>query len=291
MTCRKALNTFDLKFITTLLALIVLMSAQMSCQQGNSSGNIPADATDSIPADTIPQETVTPMDTLAHIFTTDYVMGRFDPAEHPDFTLIDNKYASREGMYLRKDAYAAFLNMYEHALKDGIQLQIRSATRNFYAQKGIWEAKWTGERKIENGENLSETTPDPVERARKILRYSSMPGSSRHHWGTDIDLNNLENDWFDTGEGLTLYKWLQQHAHEYGYCQTYTAGRPYGYFEERWHWTYTPVSARLTAFAEANLKNEMIEGFLGSESAVTIDVVKHYVLGINQQCNKLEARN
>jgi LAS superfamily LD-carboxypeptidase LdcB len=211
-------------------------------------------------------------------------MGHFDPAKHPAFEKIDIRYADREGLYLRKDAYEAFKKMYEHALSDGIRLQIRSATRNFVYQKGIWEAKWTGERLIESGENLAETTPDPKERALKILRFSSMPGTSRHHWGTDIDLNSFDNSWFAEGEGLNIYTWLVAHAHEYGFCQPYSADRPHGYWEERWHWTYMPVSQKLTNLAEKELKNEMIKGFQGSEAAGMIDVVKKYVLGINPEC-------
>ena len=217
-------------------------------------------------------------------FSVDYIMGHFDPAVHPDFEEIDIRYADRAGMYLRKDAYQAFREMYQHALVDGIRLQIRSATRNFNYQKGIWEAKWTGERLIESGENLAETTPDPKSRALKILRYSSMPGTSRHHWGTDIDLNSFENSWFEKGEGLDIYNWLSAHAHKHGFCQPYTAGRPSGYLEERWHWSYLPVSVKLTKLARESLKNEMIKGFLGSETAAMIDVVNKYVLAINEDC-------
>ncbi len=230
------------------------------------------------------QVAVTQEDTLAIPYDLNYIMGKFDPSKHPDFVLIPTEYADKQGMYLRKDTYKAFLDMYKAAKADGIVLQIRSATRSFYAQKSIWEAKWSGERNIEGGENLAQTTPDPKERALKILRYSSMPGSSRHHWGTDIDLNNLENDWFSEGEGLKMYNWLKAHAHEFGFCQVYSAGRPHGYFEERWHWSYIPVAGKLTSYARANLKNEMISGFLGSETAAMIDIVKYYVLGINQEC-------
>ena len=221
---------------------------------------------------------------LEDTFTVEYIMGHFDPATHPDFVKVDLKHADREGLYLRRDTYDAFVKMYEHALKDSIRLQIRSATRNFNYQKGIWEAKWTGVRLIEGGENLAETTPDQKERALKILRYSSMPGTSRHHWGTDIDLNSFENSWFEKGEGLDIYNWLKAHAHEYGFCQPYSAGRPTGDWEERWHWTYMPVSQKLTALAAKELKNEMIQDFLGSETAVMIDVVNKYVLAINEEC-------
>ena len=232
-----------------------------------------------IPKDTLPVEEIKKEE-----FSVDYIMGHFNPATHPDFEVVDIKYADREGLYLRKDTYAAFKEMYNHALADGIRLQIRSATRNFNYQKGIWEDKWTGAKLLEGGENLAETTPDPKERAKKILRYSSMPGTSRHHWGTDLDFNSFENSWFEKGEGLDIYNWLKEHGPEHGFCQPYTAERPYGYWEERWHWSYMPVSRTLTALAEKELKNEMIKGFMGSESAVLIDVVKHYVLGINQEC-------
>jgi LAS superfamily LD-carboxypeptidase LdcB len=274
-----------LNFLNTLLLVIVALMITAACQQAHSTQQVQeailAQGNESV--DTLDPGSA--IDTLVIPQDLDYIMGKFDPAAHPDFTEIDSQYADRKGMYLRKDTYAAFILMYEAAIQDGIRLQIRSATRNFSAQKGIWEAKWTGNRLIEGGENLSETTPDAKERALKILRFSSMPGSSRHHWGTDIDLNSFENSWFEAGEGLNIYKWLQANADQYGFCQPYTSGRPYGYFEERWHWTYMPVSAPLTTFAKAHLKNEMINGFLGSESAPMIDIVKKYVLGINEGCN------
>ncbi len=261
--------------------IIIILFSWLSCQQTSSqeyhklnspSFQIPVDSIKAVPVD------------KEEKFTTGYIMGHFDPATHPDFTEIEVKYADRAGLYLRKDAYAAFIKMYEHALADGVQLQIRSATRNFEYQKGIWEAKWTGAKLVDGGENLAQTTPDPKERALKILRYSSMPGTSRHHWGTDVDLNSFENEWFAKGDGLKIYQWLKKHGSEFGFCQPYTEGRSYGYLEEKWHWSYMPVSEELTELAKKELKNEMITGFLGSESAVMIDVVKNYVLGINKEC-------
>ncbi|MCB9275187.1 MAG: M15 family metallopeptidase [Lewinellaceae bacterium] len=226
-----------------------------------------------------------PADTQA--FDTDYLMGRFDPASHPDFTLVENRYASRAGLYLRKDTYDAFLKMYEAAKKDGITLTILSATRNFDYQKGIWEAKWTGATAIENGKNASEAYPNPTQRALKILEYSSMPGSSRHHWGTDMDLNALNNEHFETGQGLKTYQWLVANAPGFGFCQPYSPkgeARPYGYNEEKWHWSYLPIALPLTQLAREKLKDEMIQGFKGAETAREVGVVEKYVLGINAIC-------
>lgn len=213
-----------------------------------------------------------------------YIMGKFDPAQHPDFTLIDAQYSNTAGRYLHRETYDAFLRMYKAALAEGITLTIVSAARNFEMQKGIWEAKWNGERTIEDGKDASQAYPDPKTRALKILEFSSMPGSSRHHWGTDVDLVNLNNEYFDSGEGKKTYDWLLANAAAYGFCQPYTAGRPQGYHEERWHWSYLPLAQPLTAKARSQLKDAMIEGFAGAETASEIGIVENYVLGINLEC-------
>ena len=222
-------------------------------------------------------------------FTIAYLMGQFDPDTHPDFVKVEDKYTDGDPYYLRKDTYEAFQKMWEAARADGIKLVIISATRNFDRQKMIWEAKWTGARKIENGANAAEKYPDPVTRALKILEYSSMPGTSRHHWGTDIDLNDLDNYTFEAGPGRPVYEWLSANAAKFGFCQPYSPkgkDRPDGYNEEKWHWSYMPVSEPLTKFAAENLKDEMISGFLGAETAPEIGVVEKYVLGINPACRQ-----
>lgn len=218
--------------------------------------------------------------------TVDYLMGKFDPAKHPDFILIPTAYANREGMYLRKDAFEAYKKMHAAAKADGVDLVIISATRPFNYQKGIWEAKWNGS-KLVDGKDLSKTMPDSKTRALKILEYSSMPGTSRHHWGTDFDLNDLEDEYFQSGAGKKVYEWLSAHAAEYGFCQVYTPKgpeRPHGYNEEKWHWSYVPVARQLTDFAAQHLKDEMIMGFQGAEAAKAIGVVEKYVLGVNPAC-------
>ena len=179
--------------------------------------------------------------------------------------------------------------MWAAAKADGIDLKIISATRNFARQKYIWERKWTGVRKIENGADASKKYPAPKDRALAILKYSSMPGTSRHHWGTDIDINNLTNEYFAEGQGKKEYDWLVANAARFGFCQPYTPKsekRPHGYNEEKWHWSYTPIAKQLTDKAAAELKDELIGGFKGAEAAVEIGVVEKYVLGINTVCRE-----
>lgn len=221
--------------------------------------------------------------------TIDYLMGKFDPSKHPDFTEIPIKYADRAGQYIRKEVFEAFVKMSDAASKEGIRIQIRSATRNFIDQKRIWENKWTGKTLLEDNLNAARDVRDDLSRAKKILEYSSMPGTSRHHWGTDMDFNSFDNQWFEKGEGLKLYTWMKTHAASYGFCQPYTAlksDRKTGYFEEKWHWTYMPLAVHYTAMAKMKLKNEMMTGFSGSETAPTVDMVNNYILGISPACNK-----
>ena len=221
-------------------------------------------------------------------FTLDYVMGKFDPAKDSNFVKIPARFADDDRSYLRKEALEDYIKMHEAAQKDGIKLIVVSATRNFYAQKSIWEAKWEGRRAVD-GANLANSLPDPKERALKILEYSSMPGTSRHHWGTDIDLNNLNSQYFEQGKGKDIYDWLNANAATFGFCQPYSAkgvGRRAGYNEEKWHWSYEKLSKPLTAFARDHLKDSLIVGFAGAEAAVPVKMVENYVLGINPACKE-----
>lgn len=214
-----------------------------------------------------------------------YLMGKFDPAKDERFAKIPNPYAQKE-MFMRKEALESFKKMYTAAKKDGITLLIVSATRPFDVQKTIWEAKWTGKRKVD-GKLLPKEVKNPKERAVKILRWSSMPSTSRHHWGTDIDVNDLNPEYFEKGQGLKEYEWLVANAGKYGFCQVYSEmgeNRPYGYQEEKWHWSYLPISKDLTDAYAQKITDQDIGGFLGAESAPMIEVVKKYVLGINPLC-------
>ncbi|NND64576.1 MAG: M15 family metallopeptidase, partial [Gammaproteobacteria bacterium] len=239
------------------------------------------------PTNTVTQSAKNPVKTdtnALNVFSIDYLTGQFDPATHGDFVRVDQPFTDRTDLFLRDDAYQAFKKMYKSARMDGITLIIRSATRNFDYQKGIWERKWTGRLRLSTGDLAPESHPDEIDRARRILEDSSMPGTSRHHWGTDIDINAFLNEYFESGRGLEEYEWLRGHAAEFGFCQPYTAKndqRPYGYNEEKWHWSYHPISSQLTRLAESSLTDDQITGFLGSETATNIEIIKHYVLGLS----------
>lgn len=218
---------------------------------------------------------------------TNYLLGKFEPAHKRGFVEVDVKYsAEKKGLYLRTEAYEAFIRMHDAALQSGKKLFIVSATRNFWRQKNIWEGKWSGKTLVD-GKNLAKTVSDPVERAKIILRFSAMPGTSRHHWGTDIDLNALNNKYFSKGEGKEIYIWLTENASDYGFCQVYTPKdltRPTGYEEEKWHWSYLPLARTLLVRYNQEVTYSDLKDFSGWETARVLRVIKDYVQSINKNC-------
>jgi hypothetical protein len=95
-------------------------------------------------------------------------------------------------------------------------------------------------------------TLEPRQREREILQTSSAPGISRHHWGSEFDIFTLRPaSWEKDALFHEEYRWLEDHALEYGFFQPYHGAspeRPHTYIEERWHWSYYPVATALTDY-------------------------------------------
>lgn len=202
-----------------------------------------------------------------------FLLGNYDYRENPTFVEVSREHAIRP-LYLNNVVYDAFIEMFNAAREDGISLKIISGTRSFSEQKTIWERKW---------EKLSGL--DPLSRAQQILEFSSMPATSRHHWGTDIDLNNLENSYFETGKGKKEYEWLTCNAYRFGFYQVYDSkkiGRP-GYAEEKWHWSYMPLAAVYLQAYNKLISYADIAGFEGSDLAELKQMIRDYVNGISLQ--------
>src|SRR5262245_58993140 len=83
-----------------------------------------------------------------------------------------------------------FLRLQKEAREAGHDLQIVSAFRDYNRQLLIWNLKARGERPLfdDRGNQLDFHSLSPVEVMFAILRWSAIPGYSRRHWGTDIDV-------------------------------------------------------------------------------------------------------
>jgi LAS superfamily LD-carboxypeptidase LdcB len=203
------------------------------------------------------------------------LLGKFDYKKDSNFSIVSSKYSSKT-IYLRKEVLQKFDQMYDAALKDGIKLVIISGTRSFNHQKYIWDRKWA--------KNILKM--DSISAVKEIMKYSSMPSTSRHHWGTDIDLNSLENSYFEKGDGKKIFDWLVANAFKYGFHMTYDnqeETKRTGYKMEKWHWSYMPISKQFLIQFNEYVKCENISSFKGSKFAChpKVDVIKNFVNGIN----------
>ena len=152
-----------------------------------------------------------------------------------------------DSIRLEVNTYKAFKKMEAAAKRDGIYLKIVSAYRGFERQKLIWNNKYE---KFTNDFSL-----EPEKAISEIIRFSTVPGTSRHHWGTDIDIidgnfpdeeNVLVSEKFEK-DGLfyKLKNWLDNNSENFGFYLTYTNDKNRKGFEfEPWHYSYKPVSIK-----------------------------------------------
>lgn len=172
---------------------------------------------------------------------------------------------------IHPEVYNSLIDMIDKTQKDNIKLSVVSAFRSYQRQKQIWENKWG------NRPN------DDINHAKNILKWSAFPGTSRHHWGTDVDFNSVETAYWKSKEGVKVYNWLQNNAPKYGFCQTYDDGRQHGYNSEPWHWSYMPVADRYLAQISnpAVLEVVLNQGVKGSEAVRQSGDLMNYVTSIN----------
>lgn len=148
-----------------------------------------------------------------------------------------------------------FIKMQNAAAKDGVELSIASGFRSFDRQMSIWTRKLTGVLPVKDHENnnVDLTTLTDIDKVKAILRYSALPGTSRHHWGTDIDVyspSQLSNDkslqleYWEYAKGGPFEKlthWLTQNAYKYNFFFPYQKFQG-GVAAEPWHLSYAPLA-------------------------------------------------
>ncbi|MGH8178138.1 MAG: M15 family metallopeptidase [Steroidobacter sp.] len=153
------------------------------------------------------------------------------------------------------EAAASFLAMRDAAAADGIALTPCSSFRDFDTQLLIWNRKWAGERPLydRQGGPLDRSQLSDAQTVEAILCWSAIPGGSRHHWGSDVDVFDaaaapagykvqlLPSEYAADGVFARLSGWLDLHMHRYGFFRPYRTDRG-GVSPEPWHLSYAPVS-------------------------------------------------
>lgn len=156
---------------------------------------------------------------------------------------------------LHYETVASFLAMRDAARQEGIDLVPRSSFRDFQTQLAIWNRKWTGQRPLydRQGALVDRARLSDSETVDAILCWSAIPGGSRHHWGSDIDVIDaaavppgytvelVPSEYGSDGIFARLSQWLDANMRRFGFFQPYRTDRG-GVSPEPWHLSYAPVS-------------------------------------------------
>ena len=156
---------------------------------------------------------------------------------------------------LQFNATKAFLAMQLAATKAGFKLQSASAFRDFSRQLLIWNEKFSGKRPVLDRQNqpLDISMLSEGELCEAILHWSALPGASRHHWGTEIDIYDpllipagqvlkLEPWEYETGGYFEkLNQWMSDNMAFFDFYRPFVAKNA-GVADEPWHISYWPLS-------------------------------------------------
>jgi len=145
------------------------------------------------------------------------------------------------GHYALPEVMRSFWKLRDKAAQDGWHLVLVSGYRSFKHQMRIWN----------HYDSLYKKTDilDSKRRVRAVMSLVSVPGLSRHHWGTDLDISEaglrgqLVNVHPDTpARVVQFYNWMEHNAPQFGFCKVYL-GKRGAIRDEPWHWSYFPYSS------------------------------------------------
>jgi LAS superfamily LD-carboxypeptidase LdcB len=180
---------------------------------------------------------------------------------------------------LHAQAATAWLQLRAAAAEAGFELHAVSSFRDFARQLEIWNAKYRGERTLldRQARPLDFARLELAQRVDMILAWSALPGASRHHWGTDLDVIDLgalraarerEPDFhaqltpaeFAAGALFgPLNAWLQQNLAGHDFFRPYSDDLG-GVMPEPWHISYAPVATPALASMQPWMLAEALSG-------------------------------
>lgn len=161
----------------------------------------------------------------------------------------------QDGFLMHQDSVSDFKAMAKAALNDGITITIASSFRDFERQLLIWNNKFQGIRPVldKHGNKVDMSVLDEWQKVQAILLYSAMPGTSRHHWGCDIDVYDQKalpnehklqlepHEYQDGGPFAILSNWLTMQAEKFNFYRPYMQDNG-GVAPELWHLSHVPVA-------------------------------------------------
>jgi LAS superfamily LD-carboxypeptidase LdcB len=177
--------------------------------------------------------------------------------------------------HLLPDAATALLQLCEHATNHGFHIKVASSFRSFERQLLIWNAKAAGQRPVMDSEGLplDMDSLSELEKIEAIMRWSALPGASRHHWGTDLDVYDtslIDADYrvqltlgecFGSGPFALFHQWLDASiadGNSFGFYRPYAIDRG-GVAPEPWHLSFAPLSQEFAVQHNETLLRQLLE--------------------------------
>ena len=153
----------------------------------------------------------------------------------PDDYTFDTKEcgsATAVNKTLQTVACDAFLEMQKAAAADGVTVWMQSGYRSVSYQTKLYERKT---------QYYRDKGYDEATAKEKAAAIVNPPGYSEHNCGLAADLNSPEHTGLDEGfENTAAFRWLCEHAAEYGFILRYPQGAEDAteITYEPWHWRY-----------------------------------------------------
>ncbi len=167
-----------------------------------------------------------------------------------------------------RDAAKSLGLLFADAYEKGFELRVASAYRSFYRQFKIFDAKFNGKRPVldENEEPIDISSMSAEQKVLNIVRFSAIPGFSRHHFGTDFDIyainllpegKKLELTAREYAKGNYFYplgQYLASNLNKFGFIRPYSGKSGLGF--EPWHISF---NAKASQFTKAFVLDDAIE--------------------------------
>lgn len=184
---------------------------------------------------------------------------------------------------LRPRAAAAVDELAAAASAAGFELAVASSWRSFDRQLAIFNDKLAGRRPVldDSGAVITLDALEPFAQICAVMRFSALPGGSRHHWGTDIDVYDraapppgyeVQLTPSECGPGgvfEAFHRWLDDYLDgPQPFFRPYAHDRG-GVALEPWHLSYAPLANEC---AEA-LTPMVLRGVLAHKPLLHTEVV------------------
>jgi LAS superfamily LD-carboxypeptidase LdcB len=189
------------------------------------------------------------------------------------------------GTAIHQDVVEPFRQLRAAAAESGFDVAILSGFRSFETQLSIWNRKARGELAVLDSNvvplDIKQLTDQELMFA--ILRWSALPGASRHHWGTDIDVYDanarpvgyeielIPTEYDAEGMFSPFSVWLDERiatGTSVGFFRPYDLDRN-GVAPERWHISYAPLSTQY----QKSLNPQLLRTTIESADILLKDVV------------------